>query len=139
MLRALDFRERTKLRRALYAKPTILVIVVIAFVSLHGAWNMYQKSIEAKANDDKANAALGVLEVREAGLRSDIDRLSTPRGQEEEIRNRFMVAKDGEKVIIITPPKDDTVHTVTVPEDDKKSFLDSLKAAVGLSGGSGGN
>ena len=139
MLQALDFRERTKLRRALYAKPTILVIVIIASVSLSGAWNMYQKSKEAKANDYKANAALSALQTREAGLRSDIDRLSTPRGQEEEIRDRFMVAKEGEKVIIITPPKDDTVHAVTVPEDDKKSFLDSLKAAVGLSGGSGGN
>ncbi len=136
MLRTLDFRERTKLRRALYAKPTILVIVAIAFISLNGAWNMYQKSKEAKANDDKANAALSALQLREAGLRSDIDRLSTPRGQEEEIRDRFMVAKEGEKVIIITPPKDDTVHTVTVPESDKKSFLDSLKAAVGLSGSS---
>ena len=135
MLRALDFRERTKLRRALYAKPTILVIVAIASVSLSGAWNMYQKSKEAKANDDKANAALSALQTREAGLRSDIERLSTPRGQEEEIRDRFMVAKEGEKVIIITPPKDDTVHTVTVPEDEKRGFLDSLKAAVGLSGG----
>lgn len=135
MLRALDFRERTKLRRALYAKPTILVILVLAFVSLQGAWGMYQKSKEAKANDERAMAALGVLKEREAGLRSDIDRLSTPRGQEEEIRDRFMVAKDGEKVIIITQPKDDTVHTVTVPEEDEKGFLDSLKAAVGLSGG----
>ncbi len=136
MLRALDFRERTKLRRALYAKPTILIIVAIALVSLHGAWNMYQKSKEAEANNAKAAAALSALQVRESGLRSDIDRLSTPRGQEEEIRDRFMVAKDGEKVIIITPPKDDTVHTVTVPEDtSKKNFLDSLKAAVGISGG----
>ena len=135
MLRTLDFRERTKLRRALYAKPTILVIVAIASVSLSGAWNMYQKSKEAKANDDKANATLSALQTREAGLRSDIERLSTPRGQEEEIRDRFMVAKEGEKVIIITPPKDDTVHTVTVPEDEKRGFLDSLKAAVGLSGG----
>lgn len=134
MLRALDFKERTRIRRALYAKPTILAILALTFISLSGAWNMYQKSRVAKANDEKATAELAALQVREAGLRSDIDRLSTTRGQEEEIRDRFMVAKDGEKVIIITQPKDDMTHTVTVPEDDKKNFLDSLKAAVGLSG-----
>ena len=101
MLRALDFKERTRIRRALYAKPTILTILALTFISLSGAWNMYQKSRVAKANDEKATAELVALQVREAGLRSDIDRLSTTRGQEEEIRDRFMVAKDGEKVIII--------------------------------------
>ena len=134
MLRALDFRERTRIRRTLYAKPTILIMLVLTIVTLRGAWGMYQKSKEAKVNDEKALAELRILESREAGLRSDIDLLSTSRGQEEAIRNRFMVAKDGEKVIIITQPKDETIHTVTVPEGEKQSFFDSFKAAVGFSG-----
>jgi cell division protein FtsB len=135
MLRALDFRERTKVRRFVYAKPTILLMVVLSVLSLRGAWNMYEKSKEAKANRDKAVAEMTALAAREAELKSDITDLSSSRGQEEEIRNRFMVAKDGEKVIIIARPDDADTHSVMVEDTEgTANVIDRLKAAVGLSG-----
>ena len=135
MLRTLDFRERTKLRRFLYSKPTILLVFILSLLSLHGAWGMYQKSKDAIANRDKAVAETAALMAREKELHADINRLSSSRGQEEEIRNRFMVAKEGEKVIIVSQPNDETTHSVTVDDNNQASTLvDKLKAAVGLSG-----
>jgi cell division protein FtsB len=135
MLRALDFRERTRIRRFVYAKPTILAMFVLSLLSLHGAWGMYLKSKEALANRDKAVLEANVLMAHQQELHADIGKLSSDRGQEEEIRNRFMVAKDGEKVIIVSEPDDEVLHSVTVDDSNQTSTLiDRFKAAVGLSG-----
>ena len=94
---------------------------------------MYQKSKEAIANRDKAVAVEQELFLREKGLHTDISKLSSERGQEEEIRSRFMVAKDGEKVIIVSALDDQTAHSVTVEDTTQTSTLvDKFKAAVGL-------
>lgn len=95
---------------------------------------MYEKSKEANARRDKATAELAALQEREGQLSGDIARLGSERGQEEEIRNRFMVAKDGEKVIIVTQPETQTAHTITVTEAPTPTFMEKLKAAVGMSG-----
>ncbi|GEM_PF-558678 len=131
MLEKLDFRERTKLRRILYAKPTIILLGVIALLVAHGAWGMYQKSIEALAKRDKAQEELHAMQEREKGLQGDILRFSTPRGQEGEIRDRYMVAKDGEKVIIIADPETPAVHTVTVSDPTAPTLMERVKHITG--------
>ncbi len=131
----LDFRERTKFRRAIYAKPTIILLGLLTALVARGAFGMYQKSDEAITKRDKAVEELRVLEVRQKELDEDISRLSSPRGQEEEIRDRFMVAKEGEKVMIVATPEKKTMHTVTVDEEEQPtSFVDKMKSAIGVSG-----
>lgn len=130
----LDFRERSQLRRAIYAKPTILILVVLIVITLRGVWGMYEKNQEATIKRDKATAELVAIQIREKQLNEDIARLSTERGQEEEIRNRFMVAKEGEKVIIVTESQKEIDHTVTVTDSPSPTFMDKLKAAAGMSG-----
>jgi cell division protein FtsB len=134
MARTLDIRERAKFRRAMYAKPTILLLGVLAVFLLHSAWGMYQKSREAIAKRNKATAEETELLLRSDELNADISRLSTERGVEEEIRDRFMVAKEGESVIIVTDPSQERVHSVTVTDQIEPSLSERLKAAVGLSG-----
>jgi len=131
MGRMLDVRERTRLRRVLYAKPTIILFAFLVALMLHGVWGIYQKSQEAVAKRDKAVAELAGLATREKELREDIARLSTGDGLEAEIRDRFMVAKEGEKVMIIADPDATKVHTVTVDENSP-SLLETMMSAVGL-------
>ena len=133
MGRMLDVRERTRLRRVLYAKPTIILFAFLVALMLHGVWGIYQKSQEAVAKRDKAVAELAGLATREKELREDIARLSTGDGLEAEIRDRFMVAKEGEKVMIIAEPDAEKAHTVTVP-DDSSSFLNNVADMFGFSG-----
>ena len=116
----------------MYAKPTILMILVIFLLIVHGAWGMYQKSQTAKEKRDKAQAHLHELKSREKELSDDIIDLSTDRGIEGEIRDRFMVAKPGESFIVVVDPEEKKVHTVTVP-DDKQSLIGQIMSAVGLS------
>ena len=67
--------------------------------------NMFERYKEAKVRADRAAEELALLEERRAKLASDLARLSPPRGTEEELRRRFNVAADGEKVIVIVDPK----------------------------------
>ncbi len=133
MTRMLDIRQRSKIRRALYAKPTILLIALaIVFVG-QGAWGMYNKSREAKARADDANQKLTELRERSDELSRDIELLSSERGVEEEIRDRFMVAKEGENVMIVADPEEQKVHSITVG-DEKPSTLQRILGAIGISG-----
>ena len=116
MAQTLDIRQKARLRKAMYAKPTIIALVLLLAFVVHGSWGMYQKSAVANANKMKAEELVSELQVREKQLSEDIVGLSTERGIEEEIRERFMVAKEGEGVIIIADPEVDEVHTVTVSE-----------------------
>ena len=134
MNRMLDIRERTRLRRVLYAKPTIIALALVVVLLFRGVWGVYQKSAEAVAKRDKATTELTDLAAREKELREGIARLSTGEGVEAEIRDRFMVAKEGEKVMIIADPTANEVHTVTVT-DNTPSFLGKLMGAVGFGGG----
>ncbi len=131
MLEKLDFREKTKLRRMLYAKPTIVLLGVFALLVARSAWGMYQKSTEALAKRDKAQEELRMVQERKKVLEADISRFSTPRGQEGEIRDRYMVAKDGEKVIIIADPETPLVHTVTISDTKTPTLMERVKNITG--------
>ena len=132
MSRMLDIRQRSKLRRALYAKPTILLVAVAIVFAAHGAWGMYNKSKEAGLRADDANARLSELRERSSELTTDIELLSSERGVEEEIRDRFMVAKEGENVMIVSDPEEQKVHSITVG-DEKPSTLQRMLGAIGIS------
>lgn len=131
MSRMLDIRERTRLRRVLYAKPTIIFVAFLVALTVQAAWEMYQKSYDALARRDKVTAELISLTEREKELHKDISRLLSEEGTEAEIRSRFMVAKEGEKVMIIASPMAAESHTVMIT-DRSPSFFQKLMGVVGL-------
>lgn len=109
----------------------MLLFVATVFVG-HSAWSMYQKSVLAKEKYAASQEKLDKTTQYEAELAHDIAALSSFRGQEEEIRERFMVAREGEKVIVITDPGKDKVHTVTVPtEEGDETLVGKLRASIG--------
>ncbi len=128
----LDLKERNRLRRVIYGKPMIIVIAVLFLFIARGAWGMYQKSIEATEKRNITEERLGELKQREAELSLDILNLSTDRGIEGEIRDRFMVAKEGENVMIVTDPDAQKIHTVTV-SDNSPTIMQRMISAVGIS------
>ncbi|HEV8677276.1 MAG TPA: hypothetical protein VN701_00355 [Candidatus Paceibacterota bacterium] len=79
------------------------VVAVLAFATLsaHAAWDMYQKFAIASQADDAAKSDLSDLEGQYARVSAAVADLSTARGEEGEIRERFGVAKPGEGAIEI--------------------------------------
>jgi cell division protein FtsB len=75
------------------------ILVLILLVVARATWGLYWKNQRALSNLRSSALRFDKLTEREVILRDKIERLKTPRGIEEEIRNNFPVAKPGERVI----------------------------------------
>lgn len=135
MRRMLDYRERFRVRRIIYSKATAIILLGMFVLVAQATWGMYEKSKEARDRRDKAVTSQKAYEERNRELENNINRLSTDRGLEEEIRSRYMVAKDGENVIVVRDPDADAsgTKTILVPVVENKGFWQTLTGAVGLS------
>lgn len=101
----------------------LLVLAAIAVIFAFNIADIAKKSIETAKNKDIALAKVQELSLKEEKLRADIERLSTPEGQEAAVREKFRVAKDGEGLIVITDP----ASTVPTEEPEQEGFWSFLK------------
>ncbi|NQV93445.1 septum formation initiator family protein [Candidatus Kaiserbacteria bacterium] len=99
-----DFYEKRKIRQWLYSWPFLILLIIMSIFLTHGVWGVYQQEVQTRVNKNQRVAHLEELEVRRNALQDEINRLNTERGIEEEIRQKFEVAKEGEGVIVIVEP-----------------------------------
>lgn len=97
----MEFQEKRRLKRFLYSKFTLAVLVIFIGLLLNAIWGVYQKQKLAKDNSDKVATALESLTSREEALSEEISRLKQSDGLEEEIRKKYGLVKPGEEVIMI--------------------------------------
>ena len=102
----IPFQGRQKLRKILYSKVTLLVIAILVFFVGRGAWNTHQKAQIARSERNIAERSLTELESRTSELQASLIRLKSSRGIEEEVRQKYTVARPGEEVVIVV---DDSV------------------------------
>jgi cell division protein FtsB len=100
-----EFQEKKKIRNILYSKVTLVALIVILVFIARAAFSVYHKQKVSGENLAKAKEEVAELEKREEMLNSEIERLKTEKGTEEEIRKKFMVGKIGEQVIVIVDDK----------------------------------
>jgi len=126
----LEFQEKKKLRNILYSKVTLIAIFVILVFVARATFSVYYKQKVSGENLSKAREEITELEKREKMLNSEIDRLKTDKGTEEEIRKKFMVGKAGEQVIVIVDDNKTNKNGADA-SDEKKSawvrFLDLFR------------
>ena len=102
-----------------HKKFTLRDYVVAGFLGVLLVWLIFlnvsigkKEEIARKAARD-TQAQLASLHSREVTLQNSINELSTPRGQEETVRETFGVAKPGEGEIVVLPPK---IASTTPPQ-----------------------
>lgn len=71
-------------------------------------WGIAQKEEIARHAVTDTKADLATLDARQTALKANIAELDTSRGEEATLRDTYGVAKPGEGVIIVVPPKDAT-------------------------------
>ncbi len=79
----------------------LLALAGLAFGATRATWNMYGRFAEAAAARAGAEAQLQDLEGRHAKIETDVDALSSARGLEAEVRERYGVVRPGEGEIAI--------------------------------------
>lgn len=97
----LDFQQKRKFRKVLYSRITIFLLLIVVIFLARAAYHIYATE---KVSADNYAAVLknyNDLKVREAMLGTQINKLNTESGQEEEIRSKFSVAKPDESVVMV--------------------------------------
>ena len=89
----------------------VAVLVILTLVLSLSVFRMYRKYAHAKEIRNEYQDELSQVQSQQAMLQKNIDALSTDRGKEAEIRDRYRVVKQGEQMILIvdndkkaTPP-----------------------------------
>lgn len=97
----IPFQNRQKLRKILYSKVTLFVLAILVFFVGRGAWNTHEKAQIARSERNIAERSLSELESRSSELQASLVRLKSDRGIEEEVRQKYTVARPWEEVVII--------------------------------------
>lgn len=111
----LEFRERQKRRRLLSSNLLIFGLCILVVIVAKETWDLYTKEQHARELLENAEARQESLGEREAFLTSELSSLNDAEGVEGELRERFGIAKPGEKVIMLI----DEEATTTFEEPDK--------------------
>ncbi len=96
-----EFQQKQIFKEKLYSKTTVFILLVLALLLAKGVVNIYIKERESRKNKEEAELELANMQNRAEELKQASERLKTPVGIEQEIRSKFGVAKEGEKVILI--------------------------------------
>lgn len=105
-----DYQEKRKIRSWLYSKTAVIVILALTVLLSISTYERYTVEREMYARQRVREAELKELEARSALLENKVEHLENERGVEEELRSRFDVAKNGERVVVII---DETGATTT--------------------------
>lgn len=89
-----------------YVITAFLVLAIVWLLWL--VWGIARKEEIARHAVRGTQAELAILKERETILQSNIAELDTERGQEATLRQTRGVARPGEEVIIVVPPKEAT-------------------------------
>lgn len=101
-----DFHEKRKMKAILYSKVVFVLLILLAILLSVSVYNRFIVVQGTKVRLDERKEDLEALEMRAGVLQEKVDYLENERGIEEELRNRFDVAKEGEQVIVILEDKD---------------------------------
>ena len=99
--------------------------MILLFLA-NGVWNIYQKEKESSTLDSDSKAKLEALSSQAGQLTTNINKLSTDTGIDEELRLKYGVVKPGEEMIVVVP--DDSATTSTSTGSVYSRFLEKIKS-----------
>ena len=92
---------KTAFLRLMWRSLGLVVLMVLAVFAVRGAWDMYGKFAAASQAQTQSQSQLSEIQSRYNEVQSRVQSLSSPRGQEVELRARYGVAWPGEGEIDI--------------------------------------
>lgn len=111
-----EFQEKKKIRKVLYSKSFVVLLVVFVFIGARAVWGVLAKERESARNTAEAASELKKLEDRHILLSSELKRLRTDEGIEEEIRSKYSVSKPGENLIVLVNKNQSADAASTTPD-----------------------
>lgn len=93
--------RQKKIKKRIYSWWTVGILAVVALLFLSNTWDVYKKYVASKKNVAGLETRYVESKERQVELKDKIESLKSEDGLEAEIREKFNVAKEGEKVLVI--------------------------------------
>lgn len=121
-------QSKNSLNKIIYSKPMVVVLFVFLALLSYSVFSLYKKRNEALVKAKSAQVELDRVKEKQDQIDSSLEKLSTPEGMEDAIRNKFQVVKDGEGLIVVTDPN---AKGVEEQEEVKQTFWERIKEFFG--------
>ncbi len=102
----MEFQRRRKIKRRLYSKTSLVLVVLLLVILIRPTWDILQKYFASGRNLKEIQGELDKLKGRGQYLQSEMENLKSREGAEKEILSKFDVVREGEEVAVILPPAD---------------------------------
>ncbi|MBI3632417.1 MAG: hypothetical protein HY225_03140 [Candidatus Vogelbacteria bacterium] len=83
----------------------------------NSVYGIYKKDQVANINRIESERKLNILKDKEERLQTEIAKLKTSRGIEEELRSKFQVTKNGEEVLVVVDDPVSATDASQTPRD----------------------
>lgn len=123
----LEFQAKKRFRKLFFSKGVIAAMIILVVLLSRATWNVFKKEQASAANTVEAARELAKLQNRQGLLTSEIGRLSTDEGVEEEIRSKYSVIKPGENMLVIVDKNATTSVPTVHPESWWSKFQNLFK------------
>jgi cell division protein FtsB len=109
-----------------YTRFWIVILLIISILLGISVFKIYRKHAHARSIRNDYRDELVQVKQHEIDLQKNIDALSTERGKEEEIRDRYRVVKQGEQMILII----DNDKKEQVSAEEKQGFFSAIWSKI---------
>lgn len=100
-----DFQKRSGFRNIMQSKIALFLLGVLIIVFSWSIIQLIGKMQDTNKNKKIAENKISELQKQKEKLMYDITNLNTDKGKEENIRERFGFAKEGEEMIVVVDDK----------------------------------
>ncbi len=114
-----SFQQKGKLKNIVQSKVFLIFLGIVILAFIYSMFGFVSKMEETGRNKKIVEDKVAELQKSKEKLSSDITSLQTQKGVEEDIREKFGLAKEGESMIMIT---DDNTSTPTKSENSSGFF-----------------
>ena len=119
-----SFQRKKGWRDIVQSKPVLFLLAMLVLFFAWGVVGFMGKMQLTIENRKIAEDRLKELQDKKIKLSSDISKLNTEQGIEENIRLKFGLAKEGEGVIVVVPDQDKE----EVKEEKPSGFFSFIKS-----------
>ncbi len=120
-----NFQKGGKWKHIMQSKLFLMFLGVVILVFIYSMFGLVGKMEETSRNRKIAEDKITELEKSKEKLNSDISKLKTEQGVEENIREKFGLAKEGENMILVV---DDKNSAQTGKTENSGGFFSWLKS-----------
>lgn len=121
------FQQRKKKRRMMYSKWVAALLLFLTVVISGSVYDLYNKKKQVVKLKEVAETELANIKSKDENITKQIEILSTSRGKEEILRQKYNIKRQGESLIVVTD-KEPEHEGIPVVE---KTFLEEFKGFWG--------